>query len=38
VKSGGNNFNDFLENQLTKFRAVSTVKDLKVSPGSKVYR
>jgi len=26
VTSGANNFNDFPENQLTKFRAVYTVK------------
>jgi len=26
VTCGGNNFNDFSENQLTKFRAVHTVK------------
>jgi len=26
MTSGGNNFNDFLEKRLTKFRAVHTVK------------
>jgi len=35
VTSGGNNLNDFPENQLTKFRAVYTVK---VNRGQKVCR
>jgi len=29
--AGGNSFNDFLENQLTKFRAVSTVGPIKAN-------
>jgi len=35
VTSGSNNLIDFPENQLTKFRAVYTVK---VNRGPKVYR